>query len=146
MAEDTWASRDLVVLDAIFQLQAEQPVGSFPTMGEIAAACGLEVVDVWRSCRDMDGEYLDLRQVMAGGSAAPHRVMRLYPEARRAVGQWPSAEQYLERLIAALTVEAERASTAEERTRLRRAAESLGLLAKDVAVSVAGAALGGALS
>jgi hypothetical protein len=57
-------------------------------------------------------------------------------EARRAVGQWPSAEVWVDRLVEALREAAEREPDPERRGRLRAMAEGLGGFARDVAVGV----------
>ena len=56
--------------------------------------------------------------------------------ARRAVGQWPSPEVWVERLVQALHEAAEREPDPERRGRLRAMAEGLGGFARDVAVGV----------
>ena len=58
------------------------------------------------------------------------------PGPRRAVGQWPSPEVWVDHLVAALREAAERESDPEKKTRLRAMAEGLGGFARDVAVGV----------
>jgi hypothetical protein len=57
-------------------------------------------------------------------------------EARRVVRQWPSADVWVDRLVAALGEAADREPDPERRSRLRAIAEGLGGFARDVAVGV----------
>jgi hypothetical protein len=63
-------------------------------------------------------------------------IMGVADEARQAVGQWPSPEVWVERLVQALREAAEREPDPERRGRLRALAEGLGGFARDVAVGV----------
>jgi len=62
--------------------------------------------------------------------------MGVTDEARQAVGQWPSPQVWVERLIQALLEAAEREPDPERKGRLRALAEGLGGFARDVAVGV----------
>ena len=73
-------------------------------------------------------------------------VADVYPAARQAVGQWPSAEQYFDRLVEALEGTATALPEGAEQTRLQRAVVAMRGISRDVAVGVATAALGGAVS
>lgn len=143
--DSTWEDRDLPVLDAIVRALDENPL-TVAQVRDIATATGLDALDVWRACRAMDGVYIQLREVMAGGNPEPHRILAVSPQARAVVGQWPTPEAYIARLVAALEQRADDATDPEEKSRLRRAAEALGSLGRDVAVGVAAAALGGAVT
>jgi hypothetical protein len=63
-------------------------------------------------------------------------VMGVTDEARQVVGQWPSPELWVDRLVQALREAAEQESDPERRGRLRAMAEGLGGFARDVAVGV----------
>lgn len=144
--ESTWESRDLPVLDAIVRWFEEHPPGAACAVRDIAEASGFDAMTVWKACRAMDGVYVDLRQVMAGGNPEPHHIQAVSAEARRLVGQWPSAVDYLDRLLVALEERAADMDDPEQRSKLRKAAEYLGGMSREVAVGVATAALGGAVS
>ena len=100
--EDTWWSRDLPVLDAAVQLFQEQ---DFVEAGELARATGFDVKDVARALRDMQGHYVG--QIQSMGDMDRWCITEVTPEARRAVGQWPTPENVVDRLAQAFTAAAE---------------------------------------
>ncbi len=57
-------------------------------------------------------------------------------EARRAVGQWPTAERIVDRLVQGLLDAADQEPDEQKRSRLRAVAEGLRGFARDVAVGV----------
>lgn len=103
-----------------------------PSGDQIAGATGFSKDDVARGLNALDGEYLSLRKAMSGGDPGPWRVMAITAEARRAVGQWPTPENVADRLLAALEQAADEATDEERKSRLRRAAESMRNLGRDV--------------
>ena len=143
--ESTWEARDLPVLDAIVRYFEEQGPFLRPNVGDIARATGIDGMDVWKACRAMDGVYIELQEFAAGGNPDPHRIVAVSPEARVLVGQWPSPETYLDRLLAALEDRASTTDDPDEKSRLRKIAEGIRGMSRDVAVSVVGAALTGAV-
>jgi hypothetical protein len=64
-------------------------------------------------------------------------VNRVTPEARQAVGQWPTPEGLVDRFVKALSDAAEREEDAERHYQLRQAAGLLGETVRDVAVRAA---------
>jgi hypothetical protein len=68
--------------------------------------------------------------------------MRDWMSARRAVGQWPTAESLIEKLAAGIAQAAEHESDPERKGKLMAVARGLGSFARDVAVSVAAQTLG----
>ena len=144
--ESTWESRDLPVLAAIVEWMEENTPGAMPSMSDLADKTGVDAMTCWKACRAMDGVYVDLREVMAGGQPEPHRVVAISAEARRLVGQWPSPVDYLDRLRVALEQRAADMDDPEQRGRLRKAAEYLGSMSREVAVGVATAALVGVVT
>jgi hypothetical protein len=84
--EDTWVSRDLPVLDATVTLLEEGM--DLPEVADIAGRAGLDVEDAARALRAMNGVFVDLRITM--GDPGRWFVSGVRPEARRAVGQWPT--------------------------------------------------------
>jgi S-formylglutathione hydrolase FrmB len=120
--EDTWAARDLEETD-------------LPEVADIANRTGLVAADVALALKAMDGVYVDLQMTM--GDSARWYVRSVSPEARRAVGQWPTAESLIGQLVAGLEAAAEREDDPERRGRLRQAASLLGGAARDIAVDIA---------
>jgi hypothetical protein len=60
--EDTWAWRDLPVLDAVVsQLDEVNETGGWPDLPDIAEATGLGDLEVAAA---LDGEYLDLQRTV----------------------------------------------------------------------------------
>jgi hypothetical protein len=92
--EDTWAWRDLPVLDAVVsQLDEVNETGGWPDLPDIAEATGLGDLEVAAA---LDGEYLDL--LRTSGDLSGWFVTRVTSAARRTVGQWPTGESLIERL------------------------------------------------
>jgi hypothetical protein len=107
------------------------------TVSDIAGRTGLELAEVARSLEAMDPTFLDFRKTETGGDPTFWYVNRVTPEARRAVGQWPTAEGLIDRLVTALNEAADREEDAERHYQLRQAAGLLGETVRDVAVRVA---------
>lgn len=112
----------------------ERDFDSLPETQDIAQATGLPVDDVARALRALNNEYLSLSMTMGG--PASWFVDSIRSSARRAVGQWPAPENLAEAIAAAMEQVAETASDPETRSKLRRASEAIGGLAKDVLVDV----------
>jgi hypothetical protein len=129
--EDTWVSRDLPVLDATVELLQEKDL---PEVGDIAKRAGIDVAKVGQGLRDMDGLYVDLN--MSGLSPERWCVMGVYPEARRAVGQWPTPEGLTDRLAEAFSKAADREADPKRKGRLREIAGFLGDTGKELAAEV----------
>jgi hypothetical protein len=138
--EDTWASRDLPVLDAVVSMK-EEDMFLIPTVAGIAERCGLDVMDVGRAVKALDGTYLDLQMLISGGDPSPWFVQSVYPSARFAVGQWPTGDVLVERLVQGLDEAAEAESDPERRSRLKNAAAWIGGGLRDVAANALGTAI-----
>jgi hypothetical protein len=132
--EDTWAARDVPVLRSVVELLDHSYM---VTVSDIAGRTGLELAEVARSLEAMDPTFLDFRKTETGGDPTFWYVNRVTPEARRAVGQWPTAEGLIDRLVTALNEAANREEDAERHLQLRQAAGLLGETVRDVAVRVA---------
>lgn len=128
--EDTWFSRDLPVLTAIVELMDDP--SARPKGSQVAEASGYTKDEVARALNALDGEYATVRKAMSGGDPGPWIVLEVTPAARRAVGQWPTPENVADRLLAALEQAADQTVDEEQRSRLRRAADSLKGLGRDV--------------
>ena len=107
------------------------------TVSDIAGRTGLELAEVARSLDAMDPTFLDFRKTETGGDPTFWYVNRVTPEARQAVGQWPTAEGLVDRLVGAFNDAADREPDAERHHQLRQAAGLLGETVRDVAVQVA---------
>jgi hypothetical protein len=130
--EDTWTHRDLPVLDATVRLLE---MSYFPNVRDIAAAAGMDTETTARALEALDGTFLDLSRTL--GSPENWHVNTVYAEARRAVGQWPTAESLIVRLADGFSAAAEREPDPEKKGRLRSFAGWLVGGGRDVAVEVA---------
>jgi hypothetical protein len=130
--EDTWANRDLPVLDATVRLLE---TSYFLRVSDIAAAAGMDIETTARALEALDGTYVDLSISMGGPESGNVRAVRA--EARRAVGQWPTAESLITRLVEAFSAAAEQEPDPEKKSRLRSIAGMLGGAGYQIAVDVA---------
>ena len=69
-------------------------------------------------------------------------VERIHERTRHELGSWPAAVDVVDRLVEALERAADEATAPEETSRLRALAETLGGVARDLAVSVVAARIG----
>jgi hypothetical protein len=106
------------------------------TVSDIAERTGLELAEVARSLDAMDPTFVDFRKTETGGDPRFWYVNKVTPEARQAVGQWPTAESLVDRLAKAFSEAADREQDAERHYQLRQAAGLLGETIHDVAVKV----------
>jgi hypothetical protein len=128
-------TRDLLVLDAIVRYFAEHD-DAFPDVRDLAAITGLRPADVYKACRALNGIYIDFTMLMTGGDPNPHFVAGVHPAARQVVGQWPTGEEWVSRLVVALTEAADNEPNEERRPKLRATAQLLGGIAKEIIVQV----------
>jgi predicted ArsR family transcriptional regulator len=140
---DTWDAREYPVLRETARLLEIDDTFAGVRLHDIATATGFEPETVLRSLRILEHAGLvDLHLVMP---AIAGRVTQIAPEARQLVGQWPTAETALDRVIAALEAIAENTEDEEERTKAQRFAAWLRSGATTVGLSVASAAITGQL-
>jgi hypothetical protein len=85
---------------------------------------------------------VDFRKTETGGDPTFWYVNKVTPEARRAVGQWPTPEALVDRLVQAFSNAADHEEDAERHYQLRQAAGLLGETLRDVAVQVAATVTG----
>jgi hypothetical protein len=130
--EDTWASRDLPVLDATVRLLE---TNYFPSVRDIAAAAGMDIEATARALEALNGTYVDLSRTL--GSPENWHVNTVSADARREVGQWPTAESLIDRLAGAFGTAADQEPDPEKQSRLRSVAGMLGGAGRDIAVEVA---------
>ena len=129
--EDTWWSRDLPVLDAAVKLFQSK---DFVEVGDLARSTGFEPEDVARALRDMRGVYVG--EIQGMGDMERWCITEVTPEARRAVGQWPTPENVVGRLAEAFSKAAEHEPDPERRGKLRTVGSFLGDTGKDFAAEV----------
>jgi predicted ArsR family transcriptional regulator len=107
------------------------------TVSDIAERTGLKQAEVTRSLDAMDPTYVDFRKTETGGDPTFWYVLKVTPQARQAVGQWPTAEGLIDRLAKAFRDAAENEDDPERHYQLRQAAGLLGDSIRDVAVQIA---------
>jgi hypothetical protein len=129
--EDTWWSRDLPVLDAAVHLLQQH---DFVYVEDLARETGFEVKQIARALRDMQGVFVDL--TMSMGDVERWCITEVTPEARRAVGQWPTPENVVARLAEAFSAAAEHEPDPERRSKLRGIGSFLADAGKDFAAEV----------
>jgi hypothetical protein len=112
------------------------------TVSDIAERTGLEQAEVVRSLDAMDPTYVDFRKTETGGDPTFWYVLKVTPQARQAVGQWPTAEGLIDRLAKAFRDAAENEDDPERHYQLRQAAGLLGDSIRDDAVQMVAAIAG----
>ncbi|CCK64165.1 hypothetical protein [Mycobacterium canetti] len=145
MTEDTWTTRDLPVLRAVVDIYDRTGRSSIRPR-DIEAVVGFDEDTLQRALRALNTEPFFEKVTEAYGG---HILMVGPPtgDALRVAGAWPSPENLLERLIAAL----ENAASDEtrepgERSKFKQAAGWLGSFASQVAIGALGGAGGNVLS
>jgi hypothetical protein len=130
--EDTWFGRERPVLDAAITLLDQD---SSVRARDIVAATGFDLETVAQALDALHGEYIvDL--VKPAGGAPTWRFTRVTADARRAVGQWQTAESLVGRLAEAFSEAADQEADPERKSRLRQIASFLGEAGKDVAAEI----------
>jgi hypothetical protein len=132
--KDTWASRDLPVLDATITLLEDSYM---VTVSDIAERTGLDQAAVARALEALDPEYVDFRKTTTGGDPRFWYVHKATPLARREVGQWPTPDTLIGNLAHGLSEAAERETDPERKGLLTYSARLLGDTLKDIAVDAA---------
>jgi hypothetical protein len=135
---DTWAARDLPVLDATVSLLEESYM---VTVSDLAARTGLDPAAVARALETLDPDYVDFRKTTTGGDPTFWYVLKVTPQARRAVGQWPTPDSFVTRMAAELSAAAAQEEDTERKGLLSYAARLIGDTLRDVAVRAAGQVL-----
>lgn len=139
---DTWAARELPVLDATVSLLEESYM---VTVSDIAARTELEPAAVARSLEALDPDYVDFRKTTTGGDPTFWYVLKVTPEARRVVGQWPTPDSFVTRLAEELSAAASQEDDAERKGLLSYAARLVGDTLREAAVRAAGQVLSPAI-
>lgn len=121
-------------MEAVIELHESRQMGGC-SAGEIVERTGLSPEDVRRALIALNGTYLDLYR--SAGDPAAWSITKIYPDARRAARQWPTAESMVDQLIAALDRVGADTADPEERSRLAAARRSLTELGRSLLVEVA---------
>jgi hypothetical protein len=137
LVHDTWAARDLPVLDATVSLLERSYM---VTVTDIAASTGLDASVVSQALDALDPVYVDFRKTTTGGDPRFWYVFRVTPEARRVTGQWPTAEALADRLAAELSAAA-RVADGDRQGLLAYAARLIGDTLRDETLRAASAVL-----
>jgi hypothetical protein len=137
VVESTWESREIPVLSAVVELLAEPDrVFGGVSVAEVAQRTELPVDSVFASLQTLGDDYVQIRYVLAGGDLGRQRVTGVTSEARRAVGQWPSADAVLKNLMANLAEAEQREQDPERKTKLRSVLDALAGVSRDVLTEV----------
>ncbi|MEU3340675.1 hypothetical protein [Streptomyces sp. NPDC006668] len=138
--QNTWADRDLPVLDAIVQHLDDAAGTEWPYLSDIAEATSLDLKEVTKAAYALESDQLiDLQRSMGGPDS--WTVKSVSGEARRMVGQWPTAEQFVDELVRRLQAAADGEPDEERRGRLRELASAAGGVARNVFVDVTAAVI-----
>lgn len=138
--ENTWASRELPVLDAIVKSLDDAGGIGLVSLSTIAESTGLDVRDVGKAAVALHGDMLIELDTGMGGPESWH-VQGVSGEARRMVGQWPTAEQFVDEVVLRLQAAADGEPDEERRGRLRELASAAGGVARNVFVDVTAAVI-----
>ena len=130
------------MLDATVSLLEESYM---VTVSDIAARTGLEPAAVARALEALDPDYVDFRKTTTGGDPTFWYVLKVTPQARSAVGQWPTPDSFVTRLAAELSAAAGQEDDAERKGLLSYAARLIGDTLREAAVRAAGQVLNPAM-
>jgi hypothetical protein len=146
MTQDTWTSRDLLVLRGLVDIY--ERTGRYLTRAsDIERETGLDHDAVQRALRALNTQPSFFEKVTEASGGEIIAVGPPTGSALRVAGAWPSPENLLERLIAALADAGDDESKpAEERSRFKQAATWLGSFASQVAIGALGGAGGNIIS
>ena len=137
--EYTWGPREMPVLNAVVSLLEQSYM---VTVSDIAERTGLELAEVAKALDALDPTYVDFRKTETGGDPRFWYVLKVTPEARQAVGQWPTAEGLIDLLAKAFRDASENEDDPERLYQLRQAAGLLESGIRDVAIQIASAITG----
>lgn len=137
--EDTWRTRDMPVLSAAVELLDRSYM---VTVSDIAGQTGLDQAAVARSLDALHPTHVDFRKTETGGDPTFWYVLKVTPEGRRAVGQWPTAEGLVDLLIRALRDATLREKDSERQLQLHQVTSLLAESVRDVAIRAARTVVG----
>jgi hypothetical protein len=133
--ESTWAATiDLRVLEAAVQYMEDNEYGKLPQAYDLAPSLKLSPEELGKSLLRLQDEYIDIYR--PGGGLSNVGVQRIRASARRAIGQWPTAERVATRIIQDLDSAAETERDPEQKARLKQTAAFLGSSGKDLLINI----------
>ncbi|MBM2621191.1 hypothetical protein JIG36_37385 [Actinoplanes sp. LDG1-06] len=133
---DLWITKDLPVLKAAVEL-CDEGDDTAATVGGIAERTGFTEAEVTKSLLRLDGEQPPFfgKMIRTFGSGVSH-VFSPTGHARRAVQQWPQAEDKLEEIVKLLTALAEKEPDEEKAKGYRKVIEHVTTGGRDLAIGV----------
>lgn len=134
VVEDTWSTIDLPVLRAAVKYLEDHDYQMRPQAFDLAPELGLEPMQVGKALMRLDGAFIEGEPAFEGLTG--YGVKKIYPEARRAVGQWPTPESLAMQLLASLASAAESEPDPERRSKLKQTAMFLGSGGKDLLINL----------
>lgn len=141
-AQSTWPTRELPILRAA--LRAVDAGGDFVELEDIRLEAGISAGQFRVGAQALhDAGYLDV--IFMPGWTDDHasgNLRSVHERTRRELGSWPTADDVVDRLVAALTAAADNAPEPEKKTMFRATADTVGGMARDVIVSVVAAQIG----
>ena len=137
--EETWQARDMPVLSAAIELLERSYM---VTVSDIAARTSLDQAAVAKSLDALHPTHVDFRKTETGGDPTFWYVLKVTPEGRRVVGQWPSAEGFVDHLVQTFRDAAAGEQDPERQYQLSQVAGLLGDSVRDVALQAATAIVG----
>jgi hypothetical protein len=142
--DETWTNRDLPILAAA--LRRLDRGEDFLDFEAIREETGLTTRDLRVGLKALEGAfppYIETEWLM--GWTEEHAsgfVTGVSERARRELGSWPTPTSVVDQIVESLAAAADAETEPERKGRLRSAAETLGGVARDVAVAVLSAKLG----
>jgi hypothetical protein len=139
LLESTWHTRDLPVLIAAAR-KLESGHAKFRA-SELAPEVGIGEGDATRAAIALaEGRYLQVNPIGSMQGLSGAIVIALTERGRRTVGLWPS-EDLGDDLVATLRQAAEAVPDEDERGMLKKAANALGGVSRDILTEVAAAVI-----
>jgi hypothetical protein len=140
----TWADRELPILRAA--LRRVDAGEEWPDLQELRAEVGLSAPLMRAGLKALEGAwppYIEVRTVKGSPDEVEGHIHGVSERTRRELGTWPSAESLVDRLVEALEQAADAEEEPQKKGKLRAAGEALAGFARDVAVGVVSAQVGG---
>jgi hypothetical protein len=136
----TWPWREFPVLRETARIIDADTEGAGARFADVSDATGLSADDVLRAAHALDdGGFVELRMMTHNAG----KFVGITAAARREVGLWPSPENALDRMIAALEAIATNTDDEDTRTRARKILDGLTGAGKTIGLTVAAAAITG---
>jgi hypothetical protein len=115
------------------------------TVADLAARTGLDESDVARALEALDPDYVDFRKTTTGGDPKFWYVLKVTPQARHVVGQWPTARTLVDHLVSEISAQALGEEDGARQGLLVYAARLIGDTLREPMVKAAAKVLGPAL-